>query len=54
MCRRNLLIASILIAFGAGLLLSLVVESTLLRLILGGASVVGGVLLLKSRSCFVC
>lgn len=54
MCRRNLLFASVLIAFGAGLLLSLFIESTLFRLILGGAAVVGGFFLLKNRTCFVC
>lgn len=54
MCRRNLLFASVLIAFGAGVLLSLLIESVLFRLILGGAAVAAGLFLLKNRTCFVC
>ena len=47
MCRKNLLFAGILIAFGTGLLLSLLIEGALLRLLLGLGGVVGGFLLLK-------
>lgn len=47
MCRRYFFWAGILIAFGSGLLFSLLLDSSLLRLILGGVFVVGGLCLLK-------
>ena len=47
MCRRFFFWAGILIAFGAGLLLSLCVESGLIRLLIGAGSILGGFFLLK-------
>lgn len=47
MCRRNLLFAGVLIAFGVGILVSLFIESTLFRFGLGICSIVGGIFLLK-------
>lgn len=47
MCRRNLVLAAALIAFGAGLLVGLFVESCLAVLILAAASIAGGFFLLK-------
>ncbi len=49
MCRRNWIPAAALIGFGAGLVLSLVVESVLLRLIVGGAAIGVGLWLLRTN-----
>lgn len=49
MCRRNLVFAAALIGFGAGMLLSLVFESGLIRFILAAAGIAGGFFLLKCR-----
>lgn len=47
MCRRNLFFAGILIAFGAGVLVSLFIESTLFRFVLGIGAIGAGFFLLK-------
>ena len=47
MCRRYFVWSGILIAFGAGVLLSLTLDSVLLRLILGVGSGAWGMWLLK-------
>lgn len=47
MCRRNLVFAAALIAFGAGLLTGLFLDSGFLTLILAAGSIVGGFVLLK-------
>ena len=44
MCRKNAALAGVLIALGAGLRLSLVLESWILRLLLGAALVAVGIL----------
>lgn len=49
MCRRNFVLAAALIGFGAGVLLSLAVESTLVRLIVGGAAICAGMGLLRTK-----
>lgn len=46
MCRRYLVFAVGLTAFGAGLLTGCWIESGLVRLLLAGAAVCGGVMLL--------
>lgn len=47
MCRRNLFYAGILIAFGSGLLLSLFIESSLVRFVLGVGTITAGLFMLK-------
>lgn len=49
MCRRNLVVSAALIAFGAGLLLSLCIESGLVRFGLAAAALVVGFGLLKKK-----
>lgn len=49
MCRRNMVLAAALIGFGAGILVSLVLESALLRLIVGAASIGVGLGLLRTK-----
>lgn len=47
MCRRNLFFAGILIAFGAGVLVSLLVEATLFCFAIGVGAIGAGFFLLK-------
>lgn len=47
MCRKNLFYAGILLAFGGGLVLSLMLESVLLRLLLSAVAMAGGCCLLR-------
>lgn len=47
MCRKNLLYAGALIAFGAGVLVSLFIESALFCFAIGLGTICGGVFLLK-------
>lgn len=49
MCRRNFVLAAGLIGFGAGFLLSLVFESTLVILIVGAAAIGVGIGLLRTK-----
>ena len=49
MCRKNQISAAALLGFGAGVLLGLMVQSQLLLLIVGGASICGGISLLKGK-----
>ena len=49
MCRKNWIPAAALIGFGAGLLGSLLVESVLVRLVVGLAAISVGVWLLRGR-----
>lgn len=49
MCRRNWVPAAALLGFGAGVVLSLMCESVLLRLIVGAAAICGGSLLLRTN-----
>ncbi len=44
MCRRTQLLCLVLMALGAGLLLSCIVEGWLIRLLLGAALVIAGLL----------
>lgn len=47
MCRRQLLFAWILLAFGAGLLLGVLLDSAFLKCCMGIGSLVVGILLLR-------
>lgn len=47
MCRKNLFYGGVLLALGAGILVSLVIEGVLLRLLLGAAAIAGGIFLLR-------
>lgn len=49
MCRKNLAAASALIGFGAGLLLGVLIESSLLQVVLGAAAVGVGFGLLRTK-----
>lgn len=49
MCRKNLVAAAALVAFGCGLLFSLLVESVLLRLCGAAASIFLGIVLLRGN-----
>ncbi len=49
MCRKNLLPGLTVLGFGAGLVLSLFLESSVVRLIVGGAAICGGVWLMQGK-----
>ncbi len=49
MCRKNLIPAALLLGFGAGVILSLLCESSLLRLLVGMAAICGGWWLLQCK-----
>ncbi len=49
MCRRNLVLAAALIAFGCGMILSLVIDSVLIRLCLGSITIALGIGLLRGN-----
>ncbi len=49
MCRKNLIPAAALLGFGAGVILSLLWDSSLVRLVLGAAALAIGCWLLRGR-----
>lgn len=49
MCRRNLLPGAALLGFGVGMVLSLIFESSLVRLAVGAAAIGVGFWLLKGK-----
>lgn len=49
MCRKNLVIAAALIAFGAGVLVGGWIESCILRFLLAAGSIAVGILLLGEK-----
>lgn len=49
MCRRYMVLAAALIAFGCGLILSLVIDSVLVRLCFGSVVIAIGVGLLRGN-----
>ena len=51
MCRRNILPAAALIAFGIGALLSVILGGGFLSILIAVAAITGGVLLLRQNRC---
>lgn len=49
MCRRNLVLAAALIAFGCGIILSLVVDPVWIRICLGSLTIALGIGLLRGN-----
>ncbi len=49
MCRRNLVFAAALVAFGGGLMLSIVFDSVLIRLCISAAAILLGIGLLRGN-----
>ena len=47
MCRKNMLVGAVLIAFGAGVLVGMCLEFCLLGFVLSFAAIVGGLFLLR-------